>query len=135
MNITQMENQANWQTLWNKALEARNFAYAPYSNYKVGAALLDKKGNIYSGCNIENIAYTPTICAERTAIFKAISDGEQEFEAIAVVTEDGATPCGVCRQVMCEFGELAIIIGNTKGIIKTYNLKELLPNSFITSQL
>ncbi len=131
-----MENQANWQTLWNKALEARNFAYAPYSNYKVGAALLDKKGNIYSGCNIENIAYTPTICAERTAIFKAISDGEQEFEAIAVVTEDGATPCGVCRQVMCEFGlELTIIIGNTKGVIKTYNLKELLPNSFTTSQL
>ncbi len=123
--------QKNWQLLWKKALEARAFAYAPYSNYEVGAALFSKKGNIYSGCNIENVAYTPSICAERTAIFKAVSEGEQEFEAIAVVTQDGATPCGVCRQVMCEFGlELTIIIGNTREIIKTYSLEELLPNSF-----
>ena len=95
--------------LMNKAAEAREFAYAPYSHFKVGAALLAKNGKVYTGCNIENAAYTPTVCAERTAFFKAVSEGERDFEAIAIVGgKEGeiapfCAPCGVCRQVMAEF--------------------------------
>lgn len=91
------------------ALEARQMAYVPYSNYMVGAALLTRQGKVYKGCNIENAAYTPTNCAERTAFFKAVSEGEREFDAIAIVGGyegdpiDYAYPCGVCRQVMMEF--------------------------------
>ena len=102
-----------------KAVEAREFAYTPYSNHKVGAALLGKSGKIYLGCNVENAAYTPTNCAERTAVFKAVSEGEREFSAIAIVGGIGGTlsavcaPCGVCRQVLGEFcdRDMPIIMG------------------------
>ena len=120
-----------------KAIEARSFAYAPYSDHKVGAALVGKSGKIYTGCNVENAAYTPTNCAERTAIFKAVSEGEQEFVAIAIVGGLGETlsevcaPCGVCRQVLAEFctGDLRVIMGTPDKIV-TSTLKELLPYSF-----
>ena len=121
------------------ALEARQMAYVPYSNYMVGAALLTRQGKVYKGCNIENAAYTPTNCAERTAFFKAVSEGEREFDAIAIVGGyegdpiDYAYPCGVCRQVMMEFCNpetFEIILGNSDGEYKIYLLKELLPMGF-----
>lgn len=125
-----------------KAIEARSFAYAPYSNHKVGAALLGKSGKIYTGCNVENAAYTPTNCAERTAIFKAVSEGEREFTAIAVVGGVGdklsevCAPCGVCRQVLAEFcdSNLRIILGTPEKITVS-TLAELLPLSFGKSDL
>lgn len=127
------------------ALEARKQAYTPYSGFQVGAALLTKTGKIYTGCNIENAAYTPTNCAERTAFFKAVSEGEREFEAIAIVgggkdTEalEFCPPCGVCRQVMMEFckpSEFLIILGKSKEEYKRYTLEELLPLGFGPAQL
>ena len=128
--------------LIQEAFLAQTFSYAPYSNFHVGAALLTKKGEIYRGCNIENAAYTPSNCAERTAFFKAISEGERDFEAIAIVgsTEgtprdqyDYCEPCGVCRQIMAEFcdlNEFRIILARTEDDYKTYSLNELLPLSF-----
>lgn len=121
------------------ALEAREMAYVPYSKYKVGAALLSKSGKVYQGCNIENASYTPTNCAERTAFFKAVSEGEREFDAIAIVggyagaPADYAYPCGVCRQVMMEFcnpKEFRVItaISEEEYIDKT--LEEMLPHGF-----
>ena len=120
------------------ALEAMKGAYSPYSGFKVGAALLSKSGEVYTGCNIENASYTPTVCAERTAFFKAISEGEREFEAIAVVggkegnAEEFCTPCGVCRQVMLEFcnrDSFLVIFGKKDGF-ETHTLAELTPFSF-----
>lgn len=117
--------------LLNNALAAREFSYAPYSRYYVGAALLTKSGRIYTGCNIENAAYTAAVCAERTAIFKAVSEGETEFEAIAVATVNGGAPCGICRQVMREFApDLAVIIGSVEGDRRVLSLADLLPDSF-----
>ncbi|MGM0380613.1 MAG: cytidine deaminase [bacterium] len=122
------------ETLVEKATAALKNAYAPYSNFRVGAALLSRDGNIYTGCNVENAAYGSTICAERTAIFKAISEGEKEFSTIAIVleTDDGiGSPCGACRQVMNEFNaEMKIIMANTAGDYKVSNVEELLPDSF-----
>lgn len=118
--------------LIDKAKEARRNAYTPYSEFKVGAALLTKNGKIYTGCNIENGAYTPTCCAERVAFFKAISEGEKDFEAIAIVGNvNPCYPCGVCRQVMNEFcdGNFKIYLEENETI-KEYKLKDLLPNSF-----
>ena len=121
------------------ALEAREMAYVPYSGFKVGAALLTKEGKVYKGCNIENAGYTPTNCAERTAFFKAVSEGEREFSAIAIVGGKGglptdyAYPCGVCRQVMMEFcdpEEFEIVLGNSAGDIKVIKLKDILPEGF-----
>ena len=120
------------------ALEAMKGAYSPYSGFKVGAALLAKSGKVYTGCNIENASYTPTVCAERTAFFKAISEGEREFEAIAVVggkdgnAEEFCTPCGVCRQVMLEFcdRDSFIVIFGKKDGFETHTLAELTPFSF-----
>ncbi|HIU74588.1 MAG TPA: cytidine deaminase [Candidatus Pelethocola excrementipullorum] len=122
------------------AHEARHRAYTPYSGFKVGAALLTKEGKVYQGCNIENASYGPTNCAERTAFFKAVSEGEREFEAIAIVggkDEEGAyqtcAPCGVCRQVMMEFcnpREFRIMLEDGKGGIRVYTLEELLPLGF-----
>jgi cytidine deaminase len=124
-------NEPNWKQLLQQAIEAREYAYAPYSNYKVGAALLTTDGKIYRGCNIESASYTPSNCAERTAIFKAISEGDREFAAIAVVTENGGAPCGVCRQVMREFSpNLTIIIGDVQGNYQILTLPDLLPHSF-----
>ena len=119
------------ENLLRQAVEAREYAYAPYSGYKVGAALLTTDGRIYQGCNIENSSYTPSNCAERTAIFKAVSEGDLNFEAIAVVTVDGGAPCGVCRQVMREFApNLTVIIGDLEGNHQVYRLPDLLPRSF-----
>ena len=119
------------------AVEARKRAYTPYSNFKVGAALLAKSGKVYLGCNIENAAYTPSNCAERTAIFKAVSEGEREFEKIAIVGGMAETiapfcaPCGVCRQVLAEFcdGDFPILLG-TPDNITVCTLDGLLPYSF-----
>ncbi len=108
-------------------------AYAPYSNFKVGAALLCKDGAVFTGCNIENATYGATNCAERTAIFKAVSEGQRDFEAIAIVSSGGdeTFPCGICRQVMAEFApELKIILRDKNGNEAIYQLSELLPKSF-----
>ncbi len=125
--------------LIREALQAREYAYTPYSHFKVGAALLSRSGQIYRGCNIENAAYGPTNCAERTAFFKAVSEGERAFAAIAIVggyegVIDGfAFPCGVCRQVMMEFcdpKEFVIITARSETDYQKYTLEELLPQGF-----
>ena len=119
------------KALARAAVEAAKRAYNPYSGYQVGAALLTKDGTTYSGCNIENAAYSATICAERTAISKAVSDGHREFVALAVCTPNGGTPCGICRQVINEFGEkLPIIITTEAGIQYETTLDKLLPDAF-----
>ena len=113
-------------------------AYAPYSGYKVGAALLCKDGTVYTGCNIENAAFSPTVCAERTAVFKAVSEGRREFSALAVCGgKDGNItgffpPCGVCRQVLREFcaDDFPVYLAGAQGQYKTYTLSQLLPESF-----
>ena len=126
-NIT----EHTWDDLYQQAIEAMKNAYTPYSNYKVGAALLTRSDKVYLGCNIENASYTPSICGERTAIFKAVSEGERDFVAIAVVTANAGAPCGVCRQVMREFApNLTVIIGNTEGEYNVLTLPDLLPHSF-----
>lgn len=125
--------------LIQKAIEIRNKAYAPYSNFLVGAALLSANGKIYTGCNIENASYTPSNCAERTAFFKAVSEGEKHFKAIAVVGAkrdddlDFCPPCGVCRQVMMEFcnpKEFEIIVAKSVDEYKIFTLEEILPMGF-----
>lgn len=114
------------------ARQARQWAYAPYSHYSVGAALLTASGRVYDGVNVENAAFPVTICAERVAVFKAISDGEREFTAIAVVTRNGGMPCGSCRQVLAEFApDLTIIVADETGqVIGETTLNELLPHAF-----
>lgn len=125
--------------LINEALNARNYAYAPYSQFMVGAALITEDDSVYTGCNVENASYGATNCAERTAIFKAVSEGERLIKAIAIVggVKDGdmtyAYPCGVCRQVLREFSnpcDLVIIVAKNQDDYKTYSLEELLPESF-----
>ncbi len=120
------------QRLVETAIQARQWAYAPYSHYQVGAALLTASGRIYDGVNIENAAYPTGICAERVAVFKAVSEGERHFEAIAVVTENGGTPCGACRQVLAEFGlETVVLIADHQGHInQEVTLGALLPGAF-----
>ena len=119
------------------AKKYREFSYSPYSKFKVGAAVLTKKGNVYGGCNIENSSYPVTNCAERTAIFKAVSEGEKEFEAIALIadTEGPCSPCGACRQVMGEFKIDKIIMANLKGDKKVVTLEEVLPFAFSEKDL
>ena len=115
------------------AEKAMENSYSPYSNFKVGAAVLTGKGGIYTGCNIENASYGATNCAERTAVFKAVSEGEREFLKIAVVSSAGdlTFPCGICRQVLVEFmPEGRIILKDKNGAVKEYTVKSLLPNSF-----
>jgi cytidine deaminase len=125
------QENPKWSNLLRLATEAREKSYSPYSHYKVGAALLTTSGKIYTGCNIENAAYTPSNCAERTAIFKAVSEGERDFAAIAIMTSNGVAPCGVCRQVMREFApDLTIIMGDTQGHYRVVTLQDLLPDSF-----
>ena len=132
-------NENEIKSLVRRALDMRLFSYTPYSHFKVGAALLAKNGEVYTGCNIENASFTPTNCAERTAFFKAVSEGVKEFKAIAIVGgEEGATeldycpPCGVCRQVMSEFcdDEFIIIVGKSEDDYKVYTLPEMLPERF-----
>jgi len=114
------------------AMRVRHFAYAPYSQYQVGAALLTRSGRIFTGVNVENAAYPAGICAERTAIFKAVTAGEKDYIAIAVVTENGGTPCGSCRQVMAEFSlEMTVIVLDKTGkIILDTTVADLLPGAF-----
>ncbi|MBQ3113793.1 MAG: cytidine deaminase [Phascolarctobacterium sp.] len=120
------------QELLNAALSARERAYAPYSKFLVGAAVLAKSGKIYTGCNIENASYGLTVCAERNALFSAVGAGEREFTALCVVgdTEAPISPCGACRQVMAEFKVSRIILANLRGDVKEYTLEELLPYGF-----
>ena len=133
-----MNQEIPVETLITKALEMLHYAYVPYSRYTVGAALLTAEGDIYTGCNIENAAYGPSNCAERTAFFKAVSEGKKHFTAIAVVggpngtTNEYCTPCGVCRQVMVEFckKDFAVIIAKSPSDYKIKTLEELLPDSF-----
>jgi cytidine deaminase len=116
------------------AKQASNFAYAPYSKFKVGAALLTKSGKIYSGANVENASYGLTVCAERVALFKAVSEGEKYFLTLAIYTKtkDFTIPCGTCRQVLMEFSpNLSIIIVNAAGKIKKFSLSKLLPYPFL----
>ena len=133
MNLTQQEKQS----LVDQANTARQHAYVPYSNYRVGSTLRTKTGRVYSGVNVENAAYPQTMCAERIAIFKAVSEGEKEFEVIAVVTDNGGSPCGGCRQVMAEFGldTVVILADGTGRIVKETTVKELLPEAFTPEHL
>jgi cytidine deaminase len=114
-----------------RAALAQEYAYAPYSNYRVGASLLTGSGRVYLGSNVENAVYPLTICAERVAVFKAISEGEKEFEAMAVVSSNGGSPCGACRQVLREFApKLPIYIADAEGNYRETSVAELLPDSF-----
>lgn len=129
--MPQTETGVDRDTLIRAAQQARESAYAPYSNYKVGAALLTRNGTIFTGCNVENASYSACICAERVAVTKAISEGQREFIAIAVVTSNGATPCGICRQVMNEFAsDMLVIIANTEQVIAEFPITDLLPHGF-----
>lgn len=125
------------QQLVQIALQARQWAYAPYSQYPVGAALLTRSQRIYDGANIENAAYPVSMCAERVAIFKAVSQGEQDFDAIAVVTRNGGFPCGSCRQVLSEFGlETIVIVADEHGqVVKEITVNDLLPGAFLPTYL
>lgn len=132
----------DYRSLMLAAQKARQNSYSPYSHFRVGAALLAKSGKVYTGCNIENAAFSATVCAERTAIFKAVSEGEREFEAIAIVggkegeTSDFCAPCGVCRQVMAEFckKDCKIVLGN-EDRFEVYTLETLLPFAFTEKDL
>ena len=133
MNLTNEERQS----LIDLANDARKRAYVPYSNYPVGAALRTNSGRLYTGVNVENAAYPHTMCAERVAIFKAVSEGESEFEVIAVVTNNGGSPCGGCRQVMAEFGlDTIVLIADGDGKLqKEMTVAELLPEAFTPKHL
>jgi cytidine deaminase len=125
------------QSLIDLANKAREHAYVPYSKYPVGSAVRAKSGRIYTGVNVENAAYPHTMCAERVAIFKAVSDGESEFDVIAVVTNNGGSPCGGCRQVMAEFGlDTIVLIADGNGKLqKEMSVAELLPEAFTPDHL
>lgn len=133
MNLTNEEQQS----LIKLAVDIRKQAYVPYSNYPVGAAVRTKTGKVYTGVNVENAAYPQTMCAERVAIFKAVSEGETEFDVIAVVTNNGGSPCGGCRQVMAEFGlDTIVLIVDGNGIVhKELTVAELLPEAFTPKHL
>jgi cytidine deaminase len=133
MTLTQHEKQS----LVELAKTARQRAYVPYSNYPVGSSLRTKTGKIYTGVNVENAAYPQTMCAERVAIFKAVSEGEKEFEVITVVTNNGGSPCGGCRQVMAEFGlDTIVLMADGNGhIMKETTVRELLPEAFTPEHL
>ena len=133
MKLTNEERQS----LIDLANDARKHAYVPYSKYPVGAAVRTKSGRLYTGVNVENAAYPQTMCAERVAIFKAVSEGESEFEVIAVVTNNGGSPCGGCRQVMAEFGlDTVVLIADGEGHLqKEMTVAELLPEAFTPEHL
>ncbi len=132
-----MLNDEMLHQLVETANGVRRWAYTPYSNYTVGAALLTSSGKIYDGVNVENASYPITICAERVAVFKAISEGERSFQAIAVVTRNGGSPCGACRQVLAEFGQdtLVIIADESGKIHRQVTVAELLPGAFTPQDL
>jgi len=133
MTLTMEEKQA----LIDLANMARQRAYVPYSNYHVGAALRTRSGRLYTGVNVENAAYPQTMCAERVAIFKAISEGEKDFEVISVVTDNGGSPCGGCRQVMAEFGlDTVVLLADGSGrLVRETTVRELLPDAFTPDRL
>lgn len=133
MTLTQQEKQS----LVDLANAARQRAYVPYSHYPVGASLRTKTGRVFTGVNVENAAYPQTMCAERIAIFKAVSEGEKEFEVITVVTDNGGSPCGGCRQVMAEFGlDTVVLLADGSGkIVKETSVRELLPEAFTPEHL
>ena len=133
MTLSQQEKQS----LVDLANSARQRAYVPYSRYPVGSSLRTKTGHIYIGVNVENAAYPQTMCAERVAIFKAVSEGEKEFEVITVVTDNGGSPCGGCRQVMAEFGldTIVLMADGTGHIVKETTVRELLPGAFTPQHL
>jgi cytidine deaminase len=120
------------QALIDLGNEARRRAYVPYSKYQVGAALRGKSGKIYTGVNVENAAYPVTMCAERVALFKAVSEGEREFDLISIVTDNGGSPCGSCRQVLAEFGlDIIVLIADGNGnLMQETTVRELLPGAF-----
>jgi cytidine deaminase len=128
MTLTQQEKQS----LVDLANTAREKAYVPYSHYPVGSSLRTKSGRVFTGVNIENAAYPQTMCAERVAMFKAVSEGEMDFEVITVVTDNGGSPCGGCRQVMAEFGlDTLVLLADGDGrIVKETTVGELLPDAF-----
>jgi len=136
MSMIELDEELR-QKLIRTALEARCWAYAPYSNYPVGAALLTASGRIYDGVNIENAAYPTGMCAERVAVFKAVSEGERTFSAVAIATSNGGSPCGACRQVMSEFGQdtWVILVDENGNITKETSLVDLLPGAFMPSSL
>jgi len=125
------------RALIDLANEARRWAYAPYSNYQVGAALRTRSGRILTGCNVENAAYPTSMCAERVAIYKAVSEGEKEFDVIAVVTPNGGTPCGGCRQVMAEFGlDTVVLVADGEGrLVQETTVAGLLPGAFTPKEM
>ncbi|WP_413358502.1 cytidine deaminase [Bacillus subtilis] len=129
----------NRQELITEALKARDMAYAPYSKFQVGAALLTKDGKVYRGCNIENAAYSMCNCAERTALFKAVSEGDTEFQMLAVAadTPGPVSPCGACRQVISELckKDVIVVLTNLQGQIKEMTVEELLPGAFSSEDL
>lgn len=118
------------------AARARKAAYVPYSHFAVGAALRAKDGAIYTGCNVENASYSLTICAERNAVAHAVAEGARRFDAVAVVTENGVTPCGACRQVLAEFGPgMTVVVSDVAGNHTVYSIEDLLPVAFTPAQL
>ena len=126
-----MTTEHEIQELVAAATAARTMAYVPYSGYAVGAALRTDDGHIFTGCNVENASYGLTVCAERNAVFQAVARGERSFQVMAVVTENGVTPCGACRQVLVEFNpHMTVIVADLAGGIRTYTLPELLPDAF-----
>lgn len=131
MNIHKLTDKER-KSLINLANQARQNAYVPYSNYPVGAAVKTKSGRIFTGANVENAAYPVTMCAERIAIFKAVTEGEREYVAIAVVTDNGGSPCGSCRQVLAEFGlDTIVLIANGQGnLVQEMTVNDLLPDAF-----
>jgi cytidine deaminase len=135
MTITLTDQER--QHLIQLANEVRKNAYVPYSHYRVGAALRSKSGRIFTGVNVESAAYPTTMCAERTAVFKAVSEGEREFDAIAVVTDNGGSPCGSCRQVLAEFGlDTVVLIADGEGRLHhEMTLSDLLPEAFTPNHL
>jgi len=124
------------QELVTAATSARAMAYVPYSGFAVGAALRTAGGHIFAGCNVENASYGLAVCAERNAVFQAVARGERAIQAVAVVTENGVTPCGACRQVLAEFNpQMTVIVADTAGGRRIYSLPELLPEAFGPEQL
>jgi len=132
-----MLNDSRKKELAQAASETRRYAYAPYSNYPVGAALLTTSGRIFTGVNVENAVYSETICAERVAVFKAVSEGECDFQAVAVVTNNGGSPCGSCRKVLAEFGmDTIVLIADGDGnLMDETTVAGLLPNAFTPKDL
>ena len=129
-------NASEIDQLLHLAALARQSAYVPYSHFAVGAALRAADGRIFTGCNVENASYGLTICAERNAVVHAIAEGARRFDAVAVVTANGVTPCGACRQVLAEFGrEMTVIVGDVSGNRRVYALNELLPDAFTPDHL